>query len=61
MKHIVTQEDLELNPELMEEGVEVGDEIDLPETEETEDGKVEYEEAEVVEEESQGGDLSVKI
>lgn len=54
MKHIVTQEELDLNPELAEEGVQVGDEIDLPETEE-------IEEAEVIEEESQGGDLSVKI
>jgi len=30
IKHIVTQEDLDANPELVEDGVNVGDEIDVP-------------------------------
>lgn len=30
IKHIVTEEDLTLNPELKDEGVEVGEEISLP-------------------------------
>lgn len=30
-KHIVTQEDLDANPELVEKGVQVGDEIEIPE------------------------------
>lgn len=30
MKRIVSQEDLDLNPELAEEGVKVGDEIEFP-------------------------------
>lgn len=34
-KHIVTQEDLDANPDLVENGVKVGDEIELPVTEET--------------------------
>lgn len=29
-KHVITQEDLDLNPEMVAEGVKVGDEIDLP-------------------------------
>ena len=57
MEHIVTKEDLELNPELVEEGVKEGDIIDIPEGEPTEE---EIEEVET-EEPSQGGDLSVKI
>lgn len=59
MKHIVTQEELDLNPELIEAGVQVGDEIDLPESDLPESEEIE--EAEVIEEESQGGDLNVKI
>lgn len=39
MKKTVTQEDLDLNPELEEQGITVGDEIDIPEKEE--DGKTE--------------------
>jgi len=33
-KHVVTQDDLDANPALVEEGVKVGDEIDLPNPEE---------------------------
>lgn len=36
MKKTVTQEDLDLNPELVEQGVEVGDEIEVPEVQEGE-------------------------
>lgn len=75
MKHIVTQEDLDLNPELVEEGVEVGDEIDLAEVEPSEEEmenaeEIQYEDLaeedkekveEVIREEGEGGDLSVKI
>lgn len=39
MKKTVTQEDLDLNPELEEQGITVGDEIEIPEKEE--DGKTE--------------------
>ncbi len=36
-KKIVTQEDLDLNPDLVTEGIQVGDEIEIPdETEENE-------------------------
>lgn len=36
-KKIVTQEDLDLNPDLVTQGVQVGDEIEIPdETEENE-------------------------
>lgn len=34
VKHTVTADDLELNPEWVEEGIKVGDEIEYPETEE---------------------------
>lgn len=30
VKHIVTDEDLKNNPELVEQGVKVGDEIEIP-------------------------------
>ncbi len=30
IKHVVTQEDLDNNPSLIEEGVKVGDEIEVP-------------------------------
>jgi len=30
MKHIVTPDDLVRNPELVEQGIKVGDEIDIP-------------------------------
>lgn len=30
MKRIVTQEDLDLNPDLVEQVIEVGDEIEIP-------------------------------
>lgn len=33
MKKVVTQDDLDQNPELVEQGVQVGDEIEIPETE----------------------------
>lgn len=36
MKKVVTQDDLDLNPELVEQGVEVGDEIEIPEPSEGE-------------------------
>jgi hypothetical protein len=36
-KHIVTEEDLKNNPELAEEGVKVGDEIDVADTAETDE------------------------
>jgi hypothetical protein len=32
-KKIITQEDLDLNPDLADQGVKVGDEIEIPETE----------------------------
>jgi len=38
-KKIVTQEDLDLNPELVEKGVNVGDEIEIPDTEETQENE----------------------
>jgi hypothetical protein len=31
MKHVVTQSDLDENPELVTKGIQVGDEIELPE------------------------------
>jgi hypothetical protein len=36
MKKVVTQEDLDLNPALVEQGIEVGDEIEIPEPAEQE-------------------------
>ena len=36
-KHIVTEEDLKKNPELAENGVKVGDEIDVADTAETDE------------------------
>lgn len=36
MKHILTQEDLDNNPEFVEQGLKVGDEIDIPENEDGE-------------------------
>ena len=38
-KHILTQEDLDANPELAEQGLEVGDEVDFPSFKENEDGQ----------------------
>lgn len=32
VKHIVTAEDLETNPDLVAQGVEIGDEIEIPKT-----------------------------
>jgi len=37
IKHIVTEEDLKKNPELVKEGVKVGDEIDVADTAETDE------------------------
>ncbi len=30
MKHIITQEDIDLNPSLIELGINIGDEVELP-------------------------------
>lgn len=38
MKRTVTQEDLDLNPDLVDQGVQVGEEIEIPENEGTEKG-----------------------
>jgi HK97 family phage prohead protease len=37
IKHTVTEEDLKNNPELAKQGVQVGDEIEIPEVEQTEE------------------------
>lgn len=42
--HIVTQEDLDNNPQLVEDGVKVGDTIQVPETEEEQNAPGESEE-----------------
>ncbi len=39
VKHIVTDEDLKNNPELVEQGIQVGDEIEIPAPAEKEKNK----------------------